>query len=128
MTTKIKPVGAKAEQINTTGRALRRVPAGEFAAALAAEPCGEAAPRPLDPISLAAIGNNLIERLRSTGGRPALHDADEICKVPLSKKDVQALEKLIGAIENSTGAKPSLGQVASSILRIHLERLRRDAG
>ena len=62
--------------------------------------------------------------LRSTGGRPALEDADERCKVPLSAEDVAALEKVLGAIERTSGAKPSLGQIASVILRANLEALK----
>jgi hypothetical protein len=47
---------------------------------------GEAHAPNLDPLSLAALGSELIKRLRS-GGRPAVADATEICRVPLSAED-----------------------------------------
>ena len=67
-------------------------------------------------------------RLEPPPRAPSSKAPPPLSTVEQERRRVQALEKLIGAIENSTGAKPSLGQVASSILRIHLERLRRDAG
>src|SRR5262249_25663182 len=61
-----------------------------------------------------------LRRLRSSGGRPALADATEICRVPLSPEDVKALENITGQIEQSTGTKPSSGQVVSVIVREYL--------
>ncbi len=45
-------------------------------------------------------------------------------RFPLVPEDVAALEQLIHAIEVKTGTKPSLGQVASVILRMHLDALK----
>jgi hypothetical protein len=125
MAKKINIVGAEAERIQDTGRALPRIEASELAAGLGAEPCGERLSGELDPISLAELGNELIKRLRSTGGRPSLTDATERCKVPLSPEDFAALEQIINAIEQQTGTKPSLGQIASVILRVHLDLLKK---
>ena len=83
---------------------------------------GEAHAPNLDPLSLATLGSELIKRLRSSGGRPALADATEICRVPLSAEDVKALEGLIAQLE-SRGAKPSVGQLVSVIVRAHLRAL-----
>jgi hypothetical protein len=124
MTEKIKFIGKGAERIKFTGNALPRIEPAEFAAALGAEPCGESGSGAFDPIALATLGTELIKRLRSTGGRPALEDASEVCKVPLSTKDIAALETIILAIEKATGTRPALGQVASVILRTHLDTLR----
>ena len=124
MSKKIISVGDKAERIVNTGRALPRIEPSEIAAGLGAEPCGVRGSAPLDPIALAALGNELITRLRSTGGRPALSDASELCKVPLSVEDIAALESIIVAIEKATGRRPSLGQVAGVVLRTHLDMLR----
>jgi hypothetical protein len=128
MTEMIKTIGKKAARIKTTGRPLPRIAPAEFAAARGADPYRIDGPRADDPIALAAIGHELVKCLRSTGGRPALQDANEICKVPLSHADVAALENLTRAVEDSSGVKPSLGQVASAILRIHLHRPRRGDG
>jgi hypothetical protein len=67
MAKKINIVGKKAERIHSTGPSLPRIGPSEFAAALGAEPCDERHSEHLDPISLLALGNELIKRLRSTG-------------------------------------------------------------
>lgn len=121
MSKKIKIVGKQAGRVRDTGKAMRRVEPAKFASALGAEPCSPEASRGIDPISLAAIGNELLKRLRSTGGRPALEDADGICKVPLSAEDIAALELIAESVCEKTGARPSLGQVASVILRVTLD-------
>jgi hypothetical protein len=82
----------------------------------------------MDPISLAALGADLIRRLRSSGGRPALADATQKVKVPLSSEDILAIEQIISAIEGATGSKPSLGQIASVIVRLHIDELKKSAG
>src|SRR5512143_2718510 len=94
MSKKVKIAGKRAERVQDTGKAMRRVGSDEFASALGAESCSPEVSRTIDLISLAAIGNELLKRLRSTGGRPALEDADETCKVPLSAEDIAALEKI----------------------------------
>jgi hypothetical protein len=125
MAKKINIVGKKAEQIQNTGPSLPRIEPSEFAAAIGAEPCGEPHSERLDPISLLALGNELLKRLRSTGGRPSLEGATELCKVPLRPEDVKALEEISKAIEQETDARPSLGQIASVILKSHLDLLRK---
>jgi hypothetical protein len=128
MAKKIDIVGKSLERINVTGRSLRRVEPAEFAAALGAEPSDTRPSGPLDLISLAKLGNDLIQRLRSTGGRPSLEGATEKCKVPLTPDDVAALTQVADAIEQKTGARPALGQVASVMLRTHLESLKAAPG
>jgi hypothetical protein len=124
MAKKINIVGKKAERIQNTGPSLPRIEPSEFAAALGAEPCGEAHSEHLDPISLLALGNELLKRLRSTGGRPSLEGATEQCKVPLRPEDIAALEQMQKAIEKETGTRPSIGQLASVILRRHLDAIK----
>jgi hypothetical protein len=75
---KINVMGKPDRCIELTGRLHRRIEPEEFAAALGAEPVGEAHAPNLDPVSLAVLGSELIKRLRSSGGRPALADATEI--------------------------------------------------
>jgi hypothetical protein len=79
-------------------------------------------------VSLAALGSELIKRLRSSGGRPALADATEICRVPLSAEDVKALEGMVAHLEASNGAKASVGQLVGVIVRSHLQGLRAAPG
>ncbi len=118
-------MGKGAERIQNTGPSLARIEPSEFVAAIGAEPCGGPHSQHLDPISLLALGNELLKRLRSTGGRPSLEGATEQCKVPLRPEDVKALEEIAKAIEQETDARPSLGQIASVILKLHLDLLRR---
>src|SRR5262249_52356704 len=120
MAKKIIATGKPARRIEVTGKPQRRIEPGELAAALGAEPVGEYLGANLDPITLGELGTQLLNRLRSTGGRPALSDASEICRVPLSPADVQALEKITEQVQRTTGAKPSPGQVASVIVRNYL--------
>jgi hypothetical protein len=117
-------VGNALGGIDVAGQALPRVEPAEFAAAMGAEACDERHAKHLDLISLGELGNELIKRLRSTGGRPALEGATKRCKVPLSSGDVADLEKIIDAIEAKTGTRPALGQIASVILRAHLDSLK----
>jgi len=124
MVKKIKVIGKPAERIQDIGPAQRRIEPAEFAAAIGAEPCGPRVVGDLDPISLAELGNSLLKQLRSTGGRPALAGATEHCKVPLTPEDIAALEQIIAAIARQTGAKPSLGQITSVIVRTHLDLVR----
>jgi hypothetical protein len=124
MAKKINIVGKGAERIELKGRGQRRIEPAEFAAALGAKPCEEMASSPLDLINLAELGNQLIKLLRAPGGLPAFKEAPERCHVPLSPDDIAALETIVGAIEEVTGARPNLGHVANVILRMHVEELR----
>jgi hypothetical protein len=101
----------------------RRVEPFDLAKALGAAPRGLRIGGDLDPIALAELGTELIQRLRSSVGRPSLCNATEYCRVPLSPEDVAALEKIIGQIVASTGTKPSVGQLASVIVRNYLSGL-----
>ncbi len=121
MAKKIIVTGKPARRIDVSGKPQRRIEPEELAAALGAEPVGEAHAQSLDPVSLAALGSELIKRLRSSGGRPALADATEMCRVPLSAEDVETLEGMVARVEVSSGAKPSVGQLVSVIVRAHLQ-------
>ena len=76
-------------------------------------------------ISLAAIGNALLQRLRSTGGRPALVGTTQRAKVPLSAEDLARLDKVAQVVGSVLGFSPSIGQVASILLSNSLMELMR---
>jgi len=46
------------------------------------------------------------------------------CRVPLSADDVRTLEAMVAQIGQPTGAKPSDGQLASVMVRMHLDALK----
>jgi hypothetical protein len=123
MAKKINVTGKAARRIEVSGKPQRRIEPEEFATALGAEAVGEAHAPNLGPVALAALGSELLKRLRSSGGRPALADATEICRVPLSAEDVKTLEVMVAQLEKSSGAKPSVGQLVSVIVREHLKAL-----
>lgn len=111
--------------INTSPTRPKLDPA-EVAKALGAKPTGvkiEGAP---GPVSLFGLRQELFRRLTSTGGRPALPDADKVGKVPLSEKQWARLEELAAAIAGP-GFSPSAGQVANVLLSWALDQLGPDA-
>jgi hypothetical protein len=128
MAKKINIVGAKPKKIEVVDQPKRRIDPAEFGAALGAIPSGRQAPGNLDPIALAELGTQLLNRLRSSGGRPALADATINCRVPLSAEDIQTLENMVLHIGASAGAKPSVGQLVSVIVRLHLNALKSASG
>jgi hypothetical protein len=123
MAKKINVVGKAMGRIEVKGSALPRIEPAELAAALNAEPCGEIHANGLDTLALGELGHELLKRLRSTGGRPALEGTTERCKVPLTPDDIAKLEQIITVMEAETGKRPALGQIASVILSAHLKAL-----
>ncbi len=98
----------------------------EVAKALGAKPTGAKVEGMPGPMTLFAVRRELFHRLQSSGGRPALPDADKVGKVPLSEKQWARLEELAAAISEE-GFSPSAGQVANVLLAWALEQLGPDA-
>jgi hypothetical protein len=113
---KIEPTGSRVRTIQVTGSTVTRVTPEEVAARLGAEPITPLLEHDDDLLSLAEVGSELVKRLRSSGGRPALVGATHRAKIPLSGADLEGLEKIAEAIASLRGFKPSVGQVASVIL------------
>jgi hypothetical protein len=124
MAKKINIIGAKPKRIQIVNQPKLRLDPAEIAEGLGAAPCSERIPGNLDLIGLAELGTQLLARLRSSGGRPALNDATEVCRVPLSTEDLKTLEAMVAQIEGSSGAKASVGQLVSVIVRTHLDALK----
>src|SRR5258708_677941 len=106
MAKKINIVGAKPKKIEVVDQPKRRIEPSDLATALGANPTGEQAPGNLDPIALAELGTQFLNRLRSSGGRPALADTTINCRVPLSAEDVQTLEHMVSHIGASNATSP----------------------
>lgn len=109
-----------AKRIGIADRPKRRIEPENLATALGANPARHRTVRNLDAIGLAELGAQLVGRLRSSGGRPALIDATETCRVPLSAEDLDVLGALAARIAESSGAKPSVGQLVSVIVHNQL--------
>lgn len=124
MAKKINIIGATPKKIAVVDQPKRRLDPADVAAALGANPSDQHVSGDLDPMALAELRTQLLQRLRSSGGRPALADATVNCRVPLSAEDLKTLETMVAQVGGATGAKPSVGQLASVIVRLHLNALK----
>ncbi|HEY7427282.1 MAG TPA: hypothetical protein VH682_23815 [Gemmataceae bacterium] len=115
MTKRIQPSEATFRPIRDSGPALPRIDADRIQEALGAEAAAERLKEALAPVTLFALREELVKRLQSSGGRPALAGVTRRAKVPLSDKEWLQLEELAAAI-SSPGFAPSAGQVASVLL------------
>lgn len=123
MAKKIEIAGTRLAKVKIVDQAKRRINPEELAAALGAKSDARQSAQHLDLLSLAELGTQLLARLRSSGGRPALTDASEICRVPLSAADLKVLEGMVAQIAASGDKKPSVGQLISLIVSNHLSGL-----
>jgi hypothetical protein len=122
MPRKIRDSATMQPVIRDVSVALPRIEPDEVAAALGAEPCRERLHSRLGPISLLAVRQELLRRLRSTGGRPALAGATRRVKIPLRDQQWQQLEELAAEVLGD-GSAPSAGQVAGVLLSLSLESI-----
>jgi hypothetical protein len=115
MTKKIRNIGPTAKRIRDTSATLPRIEPSEVAAALGAEPTGVTLEGALSPLTLLVVRQEVVRRLQSSGGRPALSGVSRRAKIPLSDAEWSELERLAAAIA-SPGCAPTAGQVASVLL------------
>jgi hypothetical protein len=118
----IKVTGKSLSRVRDTGPSLPRVEPEQVRKAVGADANQEqAAGRPQGPVALFGLRQGLAERLRSTGGRPALgHDRRQ--KIPMSDADWELLCALAEELADGNGS-PSPGQVASELLHQRLAEL-----
>lgn len=117
MTRRIRTTEPTLQTIRDTSGTLPRVEPGDVEAALGAEVSGGRLEAALAPVTLFAVREELVRRLQSTGGRPALAGTSRRAKIPLGDEDWLELEELAAAI-SSPGFAPSAGQVASVLLTL----------
>jgi hypothetical protein len=119
MTKKIATTETTMQPIRDIGRRLGRIDPAQVQQALGAEEAAEGIREALAPITLFALRAELMDRLQSSGGRPALAGTTRRAKIPLSDDEWEKLEALSAAIA-SPGFAPSAGQVASVLLKLSL--------
>ena len=119
MTKKIRTTETTFRPIRDTGAALPRLDAAQVQKALAAEASAEGLAEALAPVTLFALREELVKRLQSSGGRPALAGTTRRAKIPLSDEEWVRLEELAATIA-SPGFAPSAGQVASVLLTLSI--------
>jgi len=119
MTNRIRTTETPLRPLRDTGSPLRRIDPGQVQQALGAEEVPAALAEALAPLTLFALREELVNRLQSSGGRPALAGTTRRPKIPLSDEEWEKLEELAAAIA-SPGFAPSAGQVASVLLSLSL--------
>lgn len=114
-------------KIRDTSATLRRVDPTAVSTALGAEATGERLADVFGPITLAAVRDEVIGRLQSTGGRPGLSGTTRRAKIPLSDQEWEQLEQIARSMA-APGFAPSAGQVASVLLSLSLQSLATQLG
>lgn len=122
MTAKLKITSRSTGAIRYAGTAARSVSPEVFAKALGGAEIVSRENVHGAPISLHALRRELENRVRSTGGRPALEGATKIQKIPLKPEDWSRLEELADELSRQ-GVSATAGQVASVMVHNQLDRL-----
>ena len=126
MAKKVVATDSPSKRIRDTGAAASRVDPSAVAAALGAEDVSITVDEGRNPISLLLLRTEIADRLRSSGGRPALEGATRRVKIPLTERQWQELEELAASFSD-LGFVPSAGQVASALLSLSLPLARQDS-
>ena len=119
MTKEIRTTETTYRPIRDISRSLPRISPEQVRQALGAEETAAGWAETLAPVTLFAVREELVNRLQSSGGRPALAGTTRRAKIPLSDEEWMQLEALAAVIGES-GFAPSAGQVASVLLRLSL--------
>jgi hypothetical protein len=106
-------------RIRDVGPGAPRVDPDVVARALGGEETGAPVERGGSPVSSFQVRSELINRLRSSGGRPALEGATRRVKIPLTEGQWQELEDLADSFTD-LGFAPSAGQVATVLISLSL--------
>jgi hypothetical protein len=122
MTKEIRTTESAFRSIRDTSNSLPRITAAQVQQALGAEETTGELAEALAPVTLFAVREELMNRLQSSGGRPALAGTTRRAKIPLSDEEWMQLEELAAAIGES-GFAPSAGQVASVLLSLSLHAI-----
>ncbi|MGD1075584.1 MAG: hypothetical protein ABR903_05845 [Thermodesulfovibrionales bacterium] len=76
------------------------------------------------PISLFSLRQFLVDRLRSTGGRPGLEGTrKKRNKIPLFSEDWEKLEELAKYYKETEGLNVSSGQIASALIHAEISKI-----
>src|SRR5947209_11976355 len=98
MAKRLRDIGPAEPLIRDTGPVEPRLDPKVVAAALGAEPTGVTLEGALSPLTLMVVRQELVRRLQSSGGRPALKGTTRRPKIPLSDAEWSELEALAAAV------------------------------
>ena len=125
MAKRVADRSAKHARLRAKGPSVRKVSAQKVAAALGAERV-EGIPLPKQsPVAFLALRQEVLRRLRSTGGRPKLAGTTRRQKIPLQDSDWERLGQIAESLRGQD-IKATPGQVASTILHRVLEKIELD--
>jgi hypothetical protein len=111
--------------IQDTSKVLPRLESSQVKSALGAEQSGLVLRALGSPLALTLVRQELLERLRSTGGRPSLANTSRRVKIPLGEHQWEELEEIASAVATPEFS-PSAGQIASVLITLSLRSLRED--
>jgi hypothetical protein len=120
MARKIRTTDKPLKAIRDTSAPLGYARPAAVEAGLGAEAADRKLEGALAPITLFAIRSELLSRLQSSGGRPALSGTSRRAKIPLGDAEWADLEKLAAAV-SGPGFYPSAGQIASVLLSLSVQ-------
>ena len=110
-----------ARRIRNTGPIRRRVDSKAVAEALGAEKVETGVDARHGPVSLFALRRFLVNRLRSSGGRPALTGTTgRRSKIALLAGDWEKLEKIAKYYKAKESINVTPGQIASALIHTHV--------
>lgn len=121
MAARIKTTSKKSPRIKVMGPRGKRVSPDQIAQALGAEKVPGVVVTQI-PDTLAAVRQELLRRLSSSGGRPALEGTSRRPKIPLDDEDWKRLRQIAEALRDDE-VRPTAGQVASVLLHRALSTL-----
>lgn len=117
--------------IKDKGVSKRLISANKVSEALNAEDTGISIDTRRGPVSLYSLQQFLVERLRSTGGRPRLEGTSTVRdKIPLFIDDKEKLKQLTEYYKETEGITVTVGQIASALIHrevsmINFKKLKR---
>lgn len=110
--------------VKNTGPTRRRVDPKVVAKALGADRAGMRTETRRGPISLFALRQFLVDRLRSSGGRPALvGTTGRRSKIPLFAGDWDKLEEIARYYRERERINVTPGQIASALIHTNISRM-----
>ncbi len=121
MTTRIRTASRRAGSVKVTSPRGRKVSVEQVATALGASPVSGRV-RAQSPGALLAVRQEILSRLSSSGGRPALAGTTRRQKIPLDDEDWDHLRQIAEALRDDD-VRPTAGQVASVLLHKALDGL-----
>ncbi len=113
-----------ARRIRNTGPIRRRVDSKAVAKSLGAEKVGMRIDARRGPVSLFALRRFLVNRLRSSGGRPALTGTTgRRSKIALLAGDWEKLEKIAKYYKEKERINVTPGQIASALIHTNISEM-----